>query len=278
MLFHFLPGNFDGTAYRYEGEKKWGNTQYDNIRDEDDFKCLCCHNSDLAVGMVNDTIGRYQLTNAAEQENLLYLIGIRMHVLADSWAHEFFAGTPNCWINEDEGKDKVEGPFVNHITAPDAVSYYSIFYLGHAQVGHWPDYGFLSYKYEPHWMKKGASIRKNNPEIFLSAFYQMYTAMQCILLNQTFVKQEYAFPAGQTICTAGGNGITAGEIMAALSNGTHSDQSAEWAGFIDTKLSEALNYDKKDPLYNLTDFCDNAGIHRNMLQLYVNGKGTSVQL
>lgn len=55
---------------------------------------LCLTNSPLVANMVND------LLNHQDQPYLPHLIGVRMHVLADTWAHTYFAGTPSWCVNE----------------------------------------------------------------------------------------------------------------------------------------------------------------------------------
>lgn len=44
--------------------------------------------------MIND------LAVHRDENYYLYLLGIRMHVLADTWVHEGFSGTCNWWIND----------------------------------------------------------------------------------------------------------------------------------------------------------------------------------
>jgi len=46
-------------------------------------------------------------------------------------------------------------------------------YLGHGWMGHLPDYSFISYKYRPTWMKNYAQHERNNPEVYLDAFYDI---------------------------------------------------------------------------------------------------------
>ncbi|MCF0261199.1 MAG: hypothetical protein HUJ54_15165, partial [Erysipelotrichaceae bacterium] len=108
----------------------------------------------------------------AQENGHLAAIGVAMHVLADTWAHANFAGTPSLVINntnnhfyevlEEDGKpvDK-QMKFIHSLGAPDNLdesiyvntlyqpTEYSIMSLGHGRAGHLPDYSFVKYKYLP---------------------------------------------------------------------------------------------------------------------------------
>ena len=92
--FHFLPGNFPCDGGRpYEGKRKWL-TRTIEPAEERDVLLVCRPNSTLATAMIND------LAVHRDENYYLYLLGIRMHVLADTWVHEGFSGTCNWWIND----------------------------------------------------------------------------------------------------------------------------------------------------------------------------------
>lgn len=92
--FHFLPGNFPCDGGRpYEGKRKWLARTIEPA-EEWDALLVCRPNSTLAAAMIND------LAAHRDENYHLYLPGIRMHVLADTWAHEGFSGTCNWWIND----------------------------------------------------------------------------------------------------------------------------------------------------------------------------------
>lgn len=194
MPFHFLPGNLpaDHTHQVYTGSTKWVASTY-GVRDGSDFDCLCLHNSALLQAIVDDTQNRYH-TNSATRQELLYLTGIRMHVLADTWAHEFFVGTPNYWIN-DVAEIKRLNPYgldISEITSVPSASSYSMFYLGHARLGHLPDIPLAHFSFRPHWLGSSyPAIEKDNIQVFLSAFCQMVDAMRAIRNNTPFVRKEY---------------------------------------------------------------------------------------
>ena len=130
----------------------------------------------------------------------LQAVGIAMHVLADTWAHKYFAGTPSLVINntnhhfyeiiKENGElterqvnfapnplnpDNPEtGNYVNTLFQ---ISEKSIMNLGHGRAGHLPDYSFMRYKYLPAW-DDYEEIVKDNPSDYFNAFTQMIYAMK----------------------------------------------------------------------------------------------------
>lgn len=281
MPFHFLPGNLDGRK-RYTGKKDWGFSRYDEARDGDDFRCICLHNSDLAEKMIENTRVLCDADNplGLTPADKLYLIGIRMHVLADTWAHEFFAGTPNFWVNEIEESGQTGGRPVKKEGAPDLISFYSMAYHGHAQIGHWPDYGYMSYEYRPRWLGEGA-IKKNNPDIFFNAFCQMAAAMSYIRNHTPFALQEGLVPAANDFRIPFPDSDDAihisGEEIYSVLKSENTDQTSDWEAFIRNKLKDLpeadAKYEAKDPRYDISQFCSNAGIHQAFVRYEVNKKG-----
>ena len=73
--FHFLPGDL----YAEVKGSRWYRRKY---------RLICNTNSDLLVKTVELAKGRAPM-----------VMGIAMHVLADTWAHRYFAGTPSLVIN-----------------------------------------------------------------------------------------------------------------------------------------------------------------------------------
>jgi hypothetical protein len=198
MSFHFLPGNFEKKVI-YEGaEPKVSVTGA-----TDEFDLLCFPDSELVEGMVNDINTSFRGFELAP-----YLTGLRMHVLADTWAHAYFMGSPVYCYNDVVGdvyeelenqttrrlkfswdlvlSDKIDtGSFS---CSPPGPSDYSVFYLGHGRLGHLPDYGFMTYRYQPVWKRLASNnvIEKNNQEVFYNAFTQMVYALKCVRNNRNF--------------------------------------------------------------------------------------------
>lgn len=172
--FHFLPGDL------YADVPK----SFKMYRNK--FRLICNTNSDLLIDTVNLAKGRP-----------LQAAGIAMHVLADTWAHTYFAGTPSIVINNTDshfyeempdgslrkvvfrhalgGIDDLEaGIYVN---SPRQSSEYSIMNLGHGRAGHLPDYSFVRYRYLPAWGGY-REIHKDNPSDYYNAFGQMIHALR----------------------------------------------------------------------------------------------------
>lgn len=189
--FHFLPYNLNAKV------KKGAGRQYRNK-----YRLICNTNSDLLVETVNLAKGKG--TQAA---------GIAMHILADTWAHRYFAGTPSLVINNtnyyfyEVMPDGTEIPvsFRHSPSAPDDLKNHkytsslfqsrevSIMNLGHGRAGHLPDYSFIRYKYLPAWGDY-EEIFKDNPSDYYHAFCQMIYALKYLRGDiSKFEKNTYAW-------------------------------------------------------------------------------------
>jgi len=189
--FHFLP--FDLYA-----EKRRCSRRYKNK-----YRLICDTNGDLLVDTVN-----------LAKDRSLQAVGIAMHVLADTWAHRYFAGTPSLVINNTnysfsellpDGDAYTERKIVFHHnpSAEDDLekgvftssvyqsSEKSIMNLGHGRAGHLPDYSFIRYKYLPAWGDY-AEIIKDNPSDYYHAFCQMVYALKYLRgIYDVFEKNRY---------------------------------------------------------------------------------------
>ena len=175
--FHFLPYDLNAVV-RYAGRKY-----------REKYRLLCRPNGSLLVSTVE---------LAKDHGN--QAVGIAMHVLADTWAHAYFAGTPSLVINNTDyyfyeilynGEKETERAvrFRHSPGAPDDLeqglysnSLYqwdenSIMNLGHGRAGHLPDYSFIRYKYLPAWAGY-EEIIKDNPGEYYLAFCQMVRALR----------------------------------------------------------------------------------------------------
>ena len=178
--FHFLP-------YDLHAPVKKGGRRYRNK-----YRMICGPNGDLVVDTVNLARGKD-----------LQAAGLAMHVLADTWAHRYFAGTPSLVINNtnrffvellptDDGSfverpvtfrhnpaaddDLDNGLYTNTIYQP---SENTVMNLGHGRAGHLPDYCFMRYRYVPAW-NDYEEVLKDNPAEYYKAFCQMVYAMKCL--------------------------------------------------------------------------------------------------
>jgi hypothetical protein len=173
--FHFLP-------YDLNADVKKGGNRY-----KDKYRLICNPNGELLKETVNLVRGKS-----------LEGVGMAMHILADTWAHRYFAGTPSVVINNtnsffyeilEENGEWTERP-VNFKHTPgesiEKCSYINslgsdsesfIMNLGHGRAGHLPDYSFIRYKFMPAW-NDNHFIYKDNPDDYYHAFCQMIYAMK----------------------------------------------------------------------------------------------------
>jgi len=199
--FHFLP-------YDLYADVRKGSPGYKRK-----YRLICGPNSDLIVDTVNLAKGRS-----------LQAAGLAMHVLADTWAHRYFAGTPSLVINNTnsyffellpaEGEEGKAGAFterrIDFRHSPSAAddpdkglysnSIYqidenSIMNLGHGRAGHLPDYSFIRYRYLPAWGGY-KEVVKDNPSDYMHAFCQMICALKYLRgANDSFDKDQYDWDA-----------------------------------------------------------------------------------
>ena len=141
--FHFLP-------YDLHADVKRGSKVY-----KDKYRLICNTNSDLLV----ETVG-------LAKDRGLQAAGLAMHILADTWAHRYFAGTPSMVINntndyfyelipEGDGYREEKVQFRHNPAGADQFGKYSyintlyqltensVMCLGHGRAGHLPDYSFI---------------------------------------------------------------------------------------------------------------------------------------
>ncbi|NJD76344.1 MAG: hypothetical protein FIB08_04515 [Candidatus Methanoperedens sp.] len=208
--FHFLPGNYgkNTNIKQYTGPQTDSGSLYRWTFDDEStkqFKMLCQPNNLIVKTMINDII-----LNHKNNDYTLHLAGMRMHVLADTWAHMFYIGMPAWFINDaledvfivngtaktpykwlrvwpwDDSTDIIHGD----TATPNMLAYNSVVYLGHGRMGHLPDYPWYKYEYTPRWSKN--PITKDNTSYFLQAFKQLTKALECIKNNTIFDINSYA--------------------------------------------------------------------------------------
>jgi len=155
--FHFLPGNGGMPA----GQDPDGSFIH---------KIICKPGSDVAREMVAACICDQNKPYA------LHRLGVTMHVYADTWAHQGFAGVLHQ-INEvrhaeDVGNSGAFGTLDNVLTAFLAPAIPAV---GHGQARELPDMPFLSWRYTN---GAGEVIERDNTAIFLEAADEMCKAMQ----------------------------------------------------------------------------------------------------
>lgn len=154
--FHFLPGNGGLPA----GEDPPGSFIE---------KLICRPNSPVAQAMVRDCIEQRHKAYG------LYRLGITLHVFADTWAHQGFAGV-NHEINS--ARDLVDGhnnPDQNLMNRLKGFFIGGALPLGHGTVLSNPDQPHLRWGYTN---GRGEKIMRDNPRDFLEAANEMCKAME----------------------------------------------------------------------------------------------------
>ncbi|EFK11981.1 conserved hypothetical protein [delta proteobacterium NaphS2] len=164
--FHFLPGNGGLPAGENPGEK------FIN-------KIVCKPNSYVAQQMVADCI--------REQETPygLYRLGITMHVYADTWAHQGFAGVQHeinsiTALDDNDNEDtaflgRLRSSFGDWVESVASSFVGDALPLGHGAALSHPDKPYLSWSYRDN---SGKIVRRNNTDIFTEAADYMCRAMQ----------------------------------------------------------------------------------------------------
>ncbi len=160
LPFHFLPGNEAG-----------------NSRDLGFVaRLICRQNSDLAKEMVTECISK------KNDYNGLHRLGITMHVYADTWAHQGFAGIKHEInkvqnLSDDSGNDLVEKIIEPLEGAVDHIKSLLIdnFPLGHGAALSCPDQPYLIWEYKNHF---GEYIPVNNLIRFMGAVDNVFVALQ----------------------------------------------------------------------------------------------------
>ena len=156
--FHFLPGNGGQAA---------------GVKHDGGFieKIICTPDSPIAREMVAQAIIE------KDKPYALHRLGIAMHVYADTWAHQGFAGVLHP-VNEveraketsDSGEFKKGlGRFMGDIL-DDAIPP-----LGHGRATIFPDMPFLQWQYTD-W--QGQTVVRDNTALFCDAAGQLCKAMQ----------------------------------------------------------------------------------------------------
>lgn len=228
--FHFPPGNIpwdlgeDDEPHESGGWRRQFHRQH-RVRQtrltRRDAGKLCRPFSRFALDLIDNTLQLFEqlvdaragrLTKLIEQlvaprircpatngrKLALMLLGLRMHVLADTWAHQDFTGEQNYDINN--------AGFFNEVTAKDAAGRYratvwtgTVWALhddtdcaaapppakgvdgpcaGHGQMGHYPDYSWLTFRYPAGWLPTGRRFHtRENPTEYQQAWRWLSFAM-----------------------------------------------------------------------------------------------------
>ena len=152
--------------------------------------------------------GKYIL-GANRGDNLrrfrLILLGVRAHVIADTWAHQDFSGIsnvlntywdvnydPNSWnpskwgvgrqsISYDDGTTGGWRDTVLSVTSNANLQAVpnNTTYLGHGWMGHLPDFSFTKFRYKPCWWDPAQGpVERDNPNQYKFAWAELISLLQ----------------------------------------------------------------------------------------------------
>ncbi|RMH37316.1 MAG: hypothetical protein D6690_02815 [Nitrospirae bacterium] len=156
LPFHFLPGN-DGLP---AGKAPRGGFHK---------RLVCRPNSSVAQDMVRACL------EDKKKPYGLYRLGVTMHVFADTWAHQGFAGI-NHKLNEAHDIESEDKQFDARFYEKIANFFISeAFPLGHGAVLSYPDRPYLKWSYTN---GLGERIERDNPKDFLEAANEMCKTMR----------------------------------------------------------------------------------------------------
>lgn len=158
LPFHFLPGNGGLEAGR-------------NPKGRFIEKIICTPNSPISGDMVRQTIAE------KDKPYGLHRLGVTMHVYADTWAHQGFAGVLHPVNDIENAKETgASGVFSDGLgrIVRDIIDD-TIPPLGHGRATVFPDMPFLAWEYKNY---KRRIVRRNNTELFCEAANHLCMAMQ----------------------------------------------------------------------------------------------------
>ncbi|GAD88648.1 hypothetical protein VHA01S_008_00440 [Vibrio halioticoli NBRC 102217] len=168
--FHFLPGNqgLESTKVPDGGFVQ---------------RLVCTPDSHVARDMLR-MVAQYRQTPFA-----LHMMGIAMHVYADTFAHQGFAGISHeiNVVDELTSEDCDAGLFSRVKKSMLRWSISSISPLGHGPALIFPDLPYQSWNYVD---GNGNKVERNNTEDFLLAANQMYRAIKCFLNEDSSMDLE----------------------------------------------------------------------------------------
>lgn len=203
LAFHFLPGN---------GGKQAGENPEGTFIN----KIVCRPNSPVAQEMVRGVI--------LDKDRLygLHRLGVAMHVYADTWAHQGFAGVLHE-VNEVENPEETgdSGIFGSAISTWLRERLYDqlddlVPPLGHGRANVFPDIPFLQWQYHN---GRGEVVPRDNTNDFMTAADHM-----CIAMRRFITGDPDAAVSGLDADTKG----KIHELLVGLTEEKGDDRHTEW--------------------------------------------------
>ena len=167
----------------------------------------CATDNSRLESILSCASGGQYLLEKNKEDNLhrfrLILLGIRAHVIGDTWAHQDFSGIgsvlntywdvnydPTSWnpskmgygrqsINYNDGtKEEWENKILSSLHKLGNPNFEAVpndtSFLGHGWMGHLPDFSFVKFRYKPCWANPELDpIERNNPEEYKQAWIEL---------------------------------------------------------------------------------------------------------
>lgn len=245
LPFHFLPGL--NAEYALDHQANFVEIP------QNELEFLCAPDSFFVKQMMKNT----KEANEREPNRTKVLIrtGMVMHILADTYAHQGFAGYVTQRLNG------IKNGFLYDYTDQSRIFFkcppIERFELGHGRASHCPDYGYMRFYYQPDW--SNVNMGRDNTLIFTEAFLEMVYYLG--YFNNRFI--THANMDYRTISNCISPAITY----------ENTDQSEEWKKVIQGCNIETLpNFEKEDWI-NAADkvlaFMECAHEHKIFVEQYV---------
>lgn len=188
-VFHFLPGDYAVIQNDVDPPLRDSSRPALQLA----AQLICTPESRLVQEMVEAVKAAYgEGPSDGGGDAKLQRVGIAMHVLADTFAHQGFAGIPLSCVNEvrEVREMKLDGTFgikrYQFLEYSPALFSRSFGYLGHGRIGYLADQPGACFAYRAAWRDPvGDSWTvRCNPLEFFCAYLQMKEAMSYILGNR----------------------------------------------------------------------------------------------
>ena len=176
----------------------------------------CATDEGRLVSILEHAAGGSDILSNQREDNLhrfrMILLGVRAHVIADTWAHQDFSGLvtvlntywdvnydPSSWdprkwgygrqsIDYDDGMSgwrnqvlsgvgaSIDGvpSFLGGVSGNLEAAPNGTSYLGHGWMGHLPDFSFIKFRYKPCWEDpNAAALVRDNPREYRAAWTEL---------------------------------------------------------------------------------------------------------
>ena len=277
-VFHFMPANLSSDELKLK--KRTSELQNIKVKGYDanfaekkyskDLKLICKPSSKLANQLfqfVLDFVKAKSTSESSYSDEVLYLIGIFMHVIADTWSHQDFCGSNDMLVNHgvivENGEKKSSEPnwgeiglgkiawvsseWFNYTETDTLFRCFSAIWTGHGSSGSYPDIPGKTYTYIPDYTNTVITV--NNPERYRIAFAQMFYIMQALHEKKTYtIISDVDIPA-----------FVENAAKTCFTEGEEKDRCTLWDEFLKKELKE---YDKNDRSANPRVFLNCAHEYR----------------